>query len=208
MNYNEINCPIMMRYLLLFLFSFFLISTSSEAQKLPKKERKAWKKKLKRLSPASYKKLTEDFSKLRTEKAELEAQIKDQDASIKQQNELQSSYDSKISSLQNKIEELSATAVENEKIAQNAPTNGVLFKVQIGAFKNKDLSKYFDKFDNFGGELTDAGTQKITLGFFRDYWEADTFKKYIREMGVSDAWIVPFKDGQRVEMKDVLEGVN
>lgn len=26
-------------------------------------------------------------------------------------------------------------------------------------------------------------------------------------MGVKDAWIVPYKDGQRVEIKDVLEGV-
>jgi hypothetical protein len=26
-------------------------------------------------------------------------------------------------------------------------------------------------------------------------------------MGVKDAWIVPFKDGQRVDIKDVLEGV-
>ena len=37
--------------------------------------------------------------------------------------------------------------------------------------------------------------------------EADTFKKYLREMGVKDAWIVSFKDGQRVPIKDVLEGV-
>ena len=29
----------------------------------------------------------------------------------------------------------------------------------------------------------------------------------MREMGVKDAWIVPYKDGQRVEIKDVLEGV-
>jgi len=29
----------------------------------------------------------------------------------------------------------------------------------------------------------------------------------MREMGVKDAWIVPFKDGVRVEIKDVLEGV-
>jgi hypothetical protein len=26
-------------------------------------------------------------------------------------------------------------------------------------------------------------------------------------MGVKDAWIVPYQDGQRVEIKDVLEGV-
>ena len=33
------------------------------------------------------------------------------------------------------------------------------------------------------------------------------FKKYMREMGVKDAWIVPYRDGERVEIKDVLEGV-
>ena len=49
--------------------------------------------------------------------------------------------------------------------------------------------------------------KKNYLGVFRDYWEADTFKKYLREMGVSEAWIVSFKDGQKVPIKDVLEGV-
>jgi len=29
----------------------------------------------------------------------------------------------------------------------------------------------------------------------------------MRDMGVKDAWIVPYKDGMRVEIKDVLEGV-
>jgi hypothetical protein len=83
---------------------------------------------------------------------------------------------------------------------------GVVFKVQVGAFRSKDLSKYFNNTENFSGETEDE-TQKITLGRFRDYWEADTFKKYLREMGVKDAWIVPYKDGTRVAMKDVLEGV-
>ena len=79
--------------------------------------------------------------------------------------------------------------------------------MQIGAFRNKDLSKYFDKNKNFSGESTDDGVQKFTLGQFVDYWEADTFKKYLREMGVKDAWIVSYKDGVRVPLKDVLEGV-
>jgi len=60
---------------------------------------------------------------------------------------------------------------------------------------------------NFGGEKSQDGVNAYTIGLFRDYWEADTFKKYMREMGVKDAWIVPFKDGQRVDIKDVLEGV-
>jgi hypothetical protein len=86
-------------------------------------------------------------------------------------------------------------------------SKGVVFKVQIGAFKNKDLAKYFENNPNFGGEVKENEPQKITIGIFRDYWEADKFKKYMREMGVKDAWIVPYRDGQRVEIKDVLEGV-
>ena len=85
-------------------------------------------------------------------------------------------------------------------------SDGVVFKVQVGAFEKKDLSSFFDNNPMFSGE-TEEGMQKITLGFFRDYWEADTFKKHLREMGVKDAWIVPFKDGVRVPIKDVLEGV-
>jgi hypothetical protein len=42
---------------------------------------------------------------------------------------------------------------------------------------------------------------------FTDYWEADTFKKYMREMGVSDAWIISYRDGVRVPIKEVLETI-
>ena len=86
-------------------------------------------------------------------------------------------------------------------------SKGVVFKVQIGVFRNKDLSKYLDKGENFSGEMDDKGLRKYSLGIFRDYWEADTFKKYLREMGVKDAWIVSFRDGQRVPIKEVLENV-
>ena len=48
---------------------------------------------------------------------------------------------------------------------------------------------------------------RYTLGIFRDYPEADNFKKYMREMGVSDAWIVSYNDGVRVPLKEVLDNV-
>jgi hypothetical protein len=79
--------------------------------------------------------------------------------------------------------------------------------VQIGAFLNKeDLVKFAGNNKNFNAE-TDNSVQKFTLGVFKDYWQADTFKKYLRQMGVKDAWIVCFKDGQRVPLKDVLSGI-
>lgn len=83
---------------------------------------------------------------------------------------------------------------------------GVTYKVQIGAFKNKDLTKYFGTSKNFSGEVDADGTKKYTICFFKDYWEADNFKKYIREMGVKDAWVVAYKEGKRIPLKDALEG--
>ncbi len=83
---------------------------------------------------------------------------------------------------------------------------GVTYKVQIGAFKNKDLTKYFGTSKNFSGEVDADGTKKYTICFFKDYWEADNFKKYMREMGVKDAWVVAYKEGKRVPLKDALEG--
>jgi hypothetical protein len=90
---------------------------------------------------------------------------------------------------------------------QNANSDGVVFKVQIGAFRNKDLTKYFENNKNFSGDVDSDGTKKYTLGYFSDYWEGDRFKKYLREMGVKDAWIVPYKAGKRLNIKDVLEGI-
>jgi hypothetical protein len=78
--------------------------------------------------------------------------------------------------------------------------------VQVGAFRNKDLAKYLDNNPNFSGDTDQDGARKYTLGYFKNYWEADNFKKYLREMGVSDAWLVSYKDGKRVPIKDVLEG--
>ena len=40
-------------------------------------------------------------------------------------------------------------------------SKGVVFKVQIGAFKNKNLAKYFDNNPNFGGEAKDNEPQKL-----------------------------------------------
>jgi hypothetical protein len=144
-----------------------------------------------------------DNSALKGQVSTLNGQVSDKNAKI-------ADLEDQISKMRS---ELTSTKAELAQLKENPPINpmdfskGVVFKVQIGAFKNKDLAKYFDNNPNFGGEATDKGEQKFTIGVFRDYWEADKFKKYLRDMGVKDAWIVPFKDGQRVDIKDVLEGV-
>jgi len=196
--------------LLFFCIALVTASTQSFAQ-LSKKEKKEWKKKAKQFKkqPETLKQLTEDKQTADNTVATLNQKVTQMQATI-------SDKDAKIAQLEDELAQmrgqLTAANAELAALKEN-PVNsmdfskGVVFKVQIGAFKNKNLQKYFDNNPNFGGEAKDGEPQKLTIGIFRDYWEADTFKKYMREMGVKDAWIVPYKDGQRVEIKDVLEGV-
>ncbi|NJM25668.1 MAG: Ezrin/radixin/moesin family protein [Bacteroidia bacterium] len=161
-------------------------------------------------NPANLKQLMDD-------KQAADNQVASLNQKVTQLQNNMSNKDARIAELEDQLTqsrgELTTAKAELAQLKENPPVHamdfskGIVFKVQIGAFKNKDLSKYFDNNPNFGGEAAEDGTQRLTIGIFRDYWEADTFKKYMREMGVKDAWIVPFKDGQRVDIKDVLEGV-
>jgi hypothetical protein len=180
-----------------------------------KTEKKEWKKKAKEYSknPAELKALVEAKQAAETDNTSLKGQVGTLNTEVSDKNAKIADLEDQISKMRG---DLTSTKAELAQLKENPPapvinpmdfSKGVVFKVQIGAFKNKDLAKYFDNNPNFGGEATDKGEQRFTIGVFRDYWDADKFKKYMREMGVKDAWIVPFKDGQRVEIKDVLEGV-
>jgi vacuolar-type H+-ATPase subunit I/STV1 len=196
---------------LLFCMALLFAGTQSFAQ-LSKQEKKEWKKKAKEYAknPANLKQFVEDKQTADNQVATLNKRVTDL------QNTM-SNKDARIAELEDELSQmrgqLTATRAELAQLKENPVINpmdfsrGVVFKVQVGAFKNKDLSKYFDNNPNFGGEVKEGEPQRITIGIFRDYWEADQFKKYMREMGVKDAWIVPYKDGQRTEIKDVLEGV-
>jgi hypothetical protein len=206
-----------MKKLTLFFCLVLLFAGTQTFAQLSKAEKKEWKKKAKEFkgNPEALKQLTD-------EKAAADAQVSTMTNQVKQLQTSNSDKDARIAELEdqlsqarNEVSSVRAEMAQLKSSPQSAPINpmdfskGVIFKVQIGAFKNKDLSKYFENNPNFGGEAAGAekAEQKLTIGVFRDYWEADTFKKYMRDMGVKDAWIVPYRDGQRVEIKDVLEGV-
>lgn len=199
---------------ILLVLSVTLVSTSAVAQ-MTRQEKKEWKRKAKQYkrNPALLKELEEEnqalqsqVSRLKTEVNNLQSDLGNKDARISELQDNLTATRSELAAVNAKMKEAEANSSGRIGIGGDM-IDGVVFKVQIGAFRNKDLSKYFEKHENFGGETAEAGEQRITLGQFRDYWEADVFKKYLREMGVKDAWIVPYKDGQRVPLKDVLEGV-
>jgi uncharacterized coiled-coil protein SlyX len=196
---------------LFFCLALLFAGTETFAQ-LSKQEKKEWKKKAKQYSkqPADLKQFTEDKQSADNQVAALNKRITDLQRALGEK-------DARIAELEDQLAQtrgqLSAARSELTRMKENPVVNpmdfsrGVVFRVQVGAFKNKNLAKYFDNNPNFGGEARDGEPQRITIGIFRDYWEADQFKKYMRDMGVKDAWIVPYRDGQRTEIKDVLESV-
>ncbi len=199
--------------ILLFVFALLFSTAHLSAQdenlspKEMKKLMKQWKKDKKQMSPDAFKELVESNERMKSQVTRMTADLEDAQNQVNSKNE-------EIKSLKDQNQQLKAqiTQMKNEKpkgipgFAVGNPNEGIVFKVQIGAFRNKDLSKFIDNNPNFSGE-EEGGVKKYSIGIFRDYWEADAFKKYMREMGVKDAWIVAYKDGQRVDIKDVLEGV-
>jgi len=191
----------MMKFHIPFTFLFLAYSFCALAQD----DKKEWVKKLKEMDPLALKALYQERDQLKVDAELAKTQLQEKDSRIAE-------LEKQLSNVKANSIKMPAEANEQDISAsgydrQNANAQGVVFKIQVGAFKNKDLTKYFENNKNFSGDVDADGTKKYTLGYFSDYWEADRFKKYLREMGVKDAWIVPYKDGKRLNIKDVLEGV-
>jgi hypothetical protein len=211
------------QYIICMLLIVFMGAANfSIAQKKTKEEialEKEWATKLKALKPLDYKKLVEDKDALSgtvaecensksSIKSELETSKTELDAKSIENAKLKKELEDYNSGMVPGVVQSKTTATSTKTTSATTAKTvaGVVFKVQIGSFKTKDLTKYFDNNPNFSGEVDADGSKKYTLGLFTDYWEADKFKKALREMGVKGAWVVPYKDGQRVNLKDVLEG--
>ncbi len=205
----------MKRLFILFIgLAVAMASFDVSAQEMDKKERKEWKKRVKKLEPEEYKGLIEENRSLKSQVSTLRNELNGVDQKISEKDDQIAQYSGQISDLRNQLAQAQARAQAAASAPRPQPQDddgidenvGVVFKVQIGAYASKDLSQYTDNSKNFTQEEGE-GFKRFTLGVFRDYWKADTFKKYLREMGVKDAWIVSFRDGQRVPIKEVLEGI-
>ncbi len=195
--------------ILTIILALALIAPAAVAQKTSKEEKKLkkeWKKKMKQMDPLEFKELVEssertkrELTSLRNENVELQNELNSKDDEIKQAQDATRRCKSELAAAQ------SAPKKVESPYAVGDPMTGILFKVQIGAFRNQDLSKFLNNHPNFSGE-EEGGMRKYTLGMFREYYEADEFKNYLIAMGVKDAWIVSYKDGNRVDIKEVLEG--
>ena len=203
----------MKKFTTLFILILGLAISFDAMSQLSKKEKKEWKKRVKSLTAEQYKSLVDENKGLKSQIAKLNDELSANDAANKERKDQIAQYEAQMKEMRKQMATNAKKAKEGVTTSRSSMTKkrpdvkGIAFKVQIGAFQNKDLSKYLVKSDCFFGEVGEDGLMRYTLGVFRDYWEADTFKKYMREMGVSDAWIISYRDGVRVPIKEVLENI-
>ncbi|KOY87321.1 hypothetical protein AD998_15225 [bacterium 336/3] len=181
-------------------FSILFISFSFSllAQKLDKQEAKVWKEKLKNMSIEEFKSLNENISRD-------EAKLAQYQKTTQENNTQALSKDDELSVLKQKIKQLEKETAEVD--ASDKSDKGIVFKVQIGAFEKVDITAQANSKKTDLTAERDNNVKKYTVGYFRDYWQADKFKKCLQNQGITDAWIVAYKDGKRVDIKDVLKEV-
>ena len=184
-------------------------------KKAYKREMKEWKKKKKAMSPDDFKVLFEEHTALKASNAamtgeieSLEEQVTAKDQQIsdqqKQVQRMQAQYQATQRELENLKNQPAQPAYNPDLINGEDFSVGVVFKVQVGAFRKMDLGKYAEQSKEFSQEDMQE-LRKYVIGNFRNYEDANVLKRYLREMGVADAWIVPYRDGKRVPLKDVLQ---
>lgn len=156
----------------------------------------------------------------------LQTQQEDLQQQLNQCQQRSGNLESRNSALEGEIESLQSLRSENRNLEdqlasakssisnlnqqiKNCPeamTDGVVFKVQIGAYQQRDIPEELDQSVNLDVE-EEGEMDKVVVGQFREYLVADKLKKQLRAMGVEEAWIVPYKDGNRVKLEQVLNQV-
>ena len=187
-------------------------------QKAHKKEMKEWKKRKKRMSSEDFKELVDNQIQLKAAAAgalsdieSLENQVATKDGQIgdlqKQVTRMQASYQAAQRELDNLQQNIATQPVYNPDLINGEDFSvGVVFKVQVGAFRKVDLEKYAETSKDFSQEEGEE-LRKYIIGNFRNYEDANVLKRYLREMGVDDAWVVPYRDGIRVPLKEVVADI-
>ncbi|MHB8258851.1 MAG: hypothetical protein ACYDEC_01140 [Bacteroidia bacterium] len=87
----------------------------------------------------------------------------------------------------------------NEKLPE-----GLMFRVQIGAFKNPIPLDAFKGLSPIGGENTPQGFIRYQVGLFDKFNHANAVKNDLKKLGYADAFVVAYLNGKRINLADAL----
>jgi hypothetical protein len=83
---------------------------------------------------------------------------------------------------------------------------GVVFKVQIGAFRSAPPDDAFGDLSPVTGERLENGLTRYSAGLFTGFEGANAARDLVRERGYRDAFVVAYRDGVRIPLSEALRG--
>lgn len=86
--------------------------------------------------------------------------------------------------------------------------SGLVFRVQIGAFKTRLPNNAFKGLSPLNGETTNSGYIRYTAGNFYKIETANAVKNDLRNLGYSDAFVVVYFNGRRITLAEALDQMN
>ena len=90
---------------------------------------------------------------------------------------------------------------ENKPIpTKTSLPDGIVYKVQVGAFRNKIPASTFKGFAPLMAEPTGTGITRYTAGLFAEENTATAARNEIRKIGYPDAFVVAFLNGERISI--------
>jgi hypothetical protein len=81
---------------------------------------------------------------------------------------------------------------------------GIVFKVQIGAFRSAVPQEAFSDMTPVMGETVGNGLVRYTAGLFTGFEQAARAKEQVRDRGYRDAFVVAYRDGQRIPLGEAM----
>lgn len=101
-------------------------------------------------------------------------------------------------------------SADNPIPMDNTMPTGLVYKVQIGAFRNPPPQDIYKGFAPVRGESTRPGWIRYTAGLFQQKNQAQLKRNEIRTLGYEDAFVVAYLNGERISLsraKDLETGV-
>lgn len=202
--------------ILLLLAGFFVfdqapvLAQNNDFEELTKEEKKEWKKVARqyRRNLAGLKTLVEEHDYYEEQTRQLQAQVNDLNSQLSQKER-------QVNDLQDQIADLNQRVIAAETAAANAAANqvanntvpddriaqGIVFRVQVGAYEKRKVDSSLANSENLS--LEDTGNiQRIMIGQFRGYDNAMALRDHMRTIGVSDAFIVAYNNGTRIDVEE------
>ena len=77
---------------------------------------------------------------------------------------------------------------------------GLVYRVQVGAFRKPIPQNLYSSFNPVSGELSPNGLTLYMAGYFNNAKNAVTARKQIQQLGYSDAFVVAYCDGEKITL--------